>query len=359
MTSGSTLNFGKSVEIGGWDQRNSDRPRRTLVQGAGTVNVANTLTNNGRFVADGGNLQVNYGSLDTWHMGQLGDNTFPGWYATNAGKLTLPNLTITTGTTSKNWGETTGTTSFDVNSLVNSIRMTSMSGVTAGSLGISLLASTNGDVFFGLVDPVGIWKFAPTGGLSITSTDLTFRYDSLLAAAAESSLNLYQSSGSGWTLVTSSPTDMANHLMLGTGLAITGDLQYALAQSIAARSISTWTGAGGDANWDTGDNWGGTVPLADAALHFVGPDRTSPNNNLTAGISYGAIVFDATAPHFNVGGAGIALAGDITNSSDNDQTISLPIALAYSATTVDTGAKNVTLGGNLSNSGASTGGLVK
>ena len=69
------------------------------------------------------------------------------------------------------------------------------------------------------------------------------------------------------------------------------------------------------------------------------------------------ITFDAGAPAYTLGGNGITLTGNLTNSSANDQVINLPITLPGTGPIqVDTGSKWVTLGGSVSGSG---GGLTK
>ena len=67
--------------------------------------------------------------------------------------------------------------------------------------------------------------------------------------------------------------------------------------------------------------------------------------------------FDSGAPAYTLGGNGITLAGNLVNSSANDQTITLPITLPGTGQVqMDTGAKHLTLGGSLSGSG---GGITK
>ena len=157
LSSGSTLNFDSSAWFGNWNQR------ATVVQGPGQgaaeVNVAGTLYANGRFVASGGTLAVNYGSVGQTTDGSMGDNTRSGWYALNGGQLTLPALTLY-GTGPVNWGETAGS-GLNSSSLVNGLQISPLTGSSLrGMLDISLLAPDNPAVLPGLTDPVGIWSFS-------------------------------------------------------------------------------------------------------------------------------------------------------------------------------------------------------
>ena len=109
-----------------------------------------------------------------------------------------------------------------------------------------------------------------------------------------------------------------------------------------------WNGGGSDNKWSTAANWSGTVSSGEA-LYFGASSRTTPSNDLAAGTSFAGIAFDSGAPAYTLGGNGITLAGDLVNSSANNQTINLPIALSSGSTIpVDTGASGITLGGGLS-----------
>ena len=357
LASGAVLNFNQSAQFADGNRKLS------LLQGVGQVNVAGTLINNGRFVATTGALQVNYGTLDHNANGTLSDNSWPGWYTTSGsgGQINLPALAIS-GTAGGNWGEKASYATFDVNSLVNSIRLTGLAGSNlGGTLGISLLDSANSAVQPGLTSPVGIWSVNPSFGLNISSGSLTIRYDGILAAAkpgGEAGLKLYENSGNGWQLVTGS-LSTSSHLINGTGVTINSPVEFAVAENILAATGAVWNGGGGDNNWQTGGNWGGIAPTAGQLLHFAGSTQLTPSNNFTAGTSFGGIAFDANASGFTISGNSINLAGNIINSSSNNQTINLPIALAYSGALVNSGSNTLTLAGNLSNSGASTGGLNK
>lgn len=107
----------------------------------------------------------------------------------------------------------------------------------------------------------------------------------------------------------------------------------------ASNGTFTWTGAGGDDNWSTGANWGGTAPSdAQNLLHFAGTTWLAPNNNFTAFGPGEAIFFDSGAGSFTLGGNAIkffdfsSAAALIQNNSSSTQTIQLRVGILRSAT---------------------------
>jgi uncharacterized repeat protein (TIGR02543 family) len=117
-----------------------------------------------------------------------------------------------------------------------------------------------------------------------------------------------------------------------------------------------WNGSGSDNKWTTAANWSSTVTTSDT-LYFAASSRTAPSNDFPVGTSVAGIGFDADAPAYTLGGNGITLTGNLTNSSSNDQTLTLPITLPGTGQIqMDTGAMDVTLTGNLSGAG---GGIIK
>src|SRR5690242_12945046 len=63
-------------------------------------------------------------------------------------------------------------------------------------------------------------------------------------------------------------------------------LNVSLMISGAFAADQTWSGAGGNANWSTGANWGGTAPVSNDNLIFNGTSRQNNTNdigNLTVG----------------------------------------------------------------------------
>jgi hypothetical protein len=195
--------------------RNSSGASGT-VRGWGTVGFTAQLVNNGRIVADG------YGTDRTLSLTGFSsvDNTIEntgnnGWFALNGGKLTLPTLSISPGSSTKLWGESAGDPTPD---LVNSVKLQLNSIASGGNLAVSLLAPNRADV---PASPdgrayLGIWDFAASGGLSFGGgdADLTFRFDSTSDQGAD--LKLWHYDGS-WTLLSSSFND-TDHTISTTGI---------------------------------------------------------------------------------------------------------------------------------------------
>lgn len=105
--------------------------------GRGTVGLTGSLTNNGKVTADGNNADATLSLASFSSVLNGTENTDGlGWFATNTGKLILPDLAITESNATYNWGESEGDADID---LVNSMQVTP-AGATAGNLQISLLA---------------------------------------------------------------------------------------------------------------------------------------------------------------------------------------------------------------------------
>lgn len=122
----------------------------------------------------------------------------------------------------------------------------------------------------------------------------------------------------------------------------------------------TWTGAT-NGNWSE-SNWSGGTPVSSGAdtLIFSGSNNLSTSNDLT-NYTAEAITF-STAGAFTLAGNSITLAGNITNSSTNLQTINLNMAVAATRT-ITSGASggNITINGAVSGAGGITvagGGIV-
>ncbi len=114
----------------------------------------------------------------------------------------------------------------------------------------------------------------------------------------------------------------------------------------------TWSGAGGDNNWSTPANWGGTAPAAGDSLFFGGNVRTTPNNNFLSGTLFNGLTINNPAGPFTLGGNSITLGGTLTDNMPLvPQTISFPVALNGSHTISVVNDGLLTLGGVLSGSG--------
>jgi autotransporter-associated beta strand protein len=121
----------------------------------------------------------------------------------------------------------------------------------------------------------------------------------------------------------------------------------------------TWTGAGGNNNWTTPGNWGGTAPVAGDDLIFSGNTRALTNSNdFPAGTSFTSITFaPGVTTSFTLSGNAIAISSFIDNQKTSlTMTISFAINFGASLPTV-----TVAGGGTLVLSGSLTGtaGLTK
>lgn len=76
-----------------------------------------------------------------------------------------------------------------------------------------------------------------------------------------------------------------------------------------------WNGGGGDANWQTATNWGGSAPAADQQLVFNGSTRKASTNNFPAGTRFSGVVFrpGTFSNGYAFGGNRLTLGGDIVN----------------------------------------------
>lgn len=132
-----------------------------------------------------------------------------------------------------------------------------------------------------------------------------------------------------------------------------------LAAGIALQSVSaqTWNGGGGDNNWTTAGNWGGTPPVAGNNLTFAGSTRPDPVNDFAAATNFGSIIFSAGAGAFTLTGNSINATGPvgITNNSSNLQTINLAGLPGAVARTITTNGG----GGDISINSLTNGSLVK
>ena len=118
--------------------------------------------------------------------------------------------------------------------------------------------------------------------------------------------------------------------LIPTIKSLTGILASAavfVSASTFAQTTTTWSGAGGDNNWGTGANWGGSPPPVGTSsdLVFAGTTRTNPFNDYTAFDDFRSIFFAAGAGTFSITGNAIDLFGKIENNSTNAQTFALDI----------------------------------
>ncbi|MSU56718.1 MAG: hypothetical protein EXS35_00800 [Pedosphaera sp.] len=116
----------------------------------------------------------------------------------------------------------------------------------------------------------------------------------------------------------------------------------------------TWNGGGGDNNWQTGGDWGGTAPSAGDSLFFGGSTRLTTTNNFAANTSFVGLTFNSGAGAFTLWGNAINLGGGITNSSTSLQTINLNLVLTGTRT-INSASGDISIGGVISETGGTFG----
>jgi hypothetical protein len=121
----------------------------------------------------------------------------------------------------------------------------------------------------------------------------------------------------------------------------------------ARAATITWTGLGGDSNWNTIQNWSGTVGLPNGnTAQFAGSTQLSNNNNI-ASSTYNSIAFASGAGAFILAGNSVTLnassALTVANNSTSTEAINLPLNVIGSRS-IDAVAGPIVLGGGLNNS---------
>ncbi len=128
----------------------------------------------------------------------------------------------------------------------------------------------------------------------------------------------------------------------------------------------TWNGGGGDNNWMTSGNWGGTAPASDgtAKLIFAGTTRLTPANNYPAGTVFAGIELQNSGASgktgsFSLSGNQIILGANISSTAVSagtlTDTISLPMVLnsdrSINASSSGSGKRTLTISGVISDGG--------
>lgn len=128
----------------------------------------------------------------------------------------------------------------------------------------------------------------------------------------------------------------------------------------------TWSGTGGNVNWSTGGNWGGTAPTSanTTDLIFAGTTNTGTaltplNQNITGTFQLKTITFASGSGSFFLGGSALAFTGasnSITQSSSNAQSIANTFTASANSivlTLTGNGTGVVTLSGVINTAGGS------
>jgi len=91
---------------------------------------------------------------------------------------------------------------------------------------------------------------------------------------------------------------------------------------ISTNGLSVWTGGGTNGNWNTPENWNGTLPVNGQSLTFQGSIRLSNTNNLLAAVGQ-AVFIDAG---FTLAGNPVTLQWGLVNQTGNN-TWAIPATL--------------------------------
>lgn len=120
-------------------------------------------------------------------------------------------------------------------------------------------------------------------------------------------------------------------------------------------STKTWTGLGGDANWTTGGNWGGSAPSAGDLLVFpTGAAQLTNNNDFAPSTNFTSISITENSTGYTITGNSIVLTGGATALGSANGTNSVQIAITFSTaapTIVSAAGGGLTITGNIANGG--------
>jgi len=348
------------------------------IRGDGTVSIAGQLNTAGRVIADGGTLNLSYGSIvqytaggATINMNTSVGNGKAGWYAINGGQLNLPAHSVSGNMA---WGDPDATTSVNAaQDMINSVYFTWTNRNGLSSLTGSVLASDNTSVPAGLYKPLGIWDF--TGNVSSFDVNMRFRYDADRGSAisfTENNLKVYHYVGGSWQLVPST-LDVGNDAI--TGLNVTSFSQFAVAQALTP-SAAYWTGDLGSL-WSTesaaNTNWATSAtgatdteapPGSVSDVFFAASNASVPTltNTLGADFSIKSLNFMGASPAASntvtIGGANtltIGTGGVTVQSGSANHVINTNTALGASQIWTVTDASNtLTVGGIVSGTAANS-----
>jgi RNA polymerase sigma factor (sigma-70 family) len=181
---GEVSEYGPYGPLGGSLAIRGDPAGTGTFRGSGLVAMHGFMDHNGRVIADGYGQDRTLEFNGFRYVGNSVDNPVHGgangWFATDHGKLVLPNLRVRQGTHTYTWGEDPTDPTID---LINSARVTVHDAASDGLVRISLMsldrldlpALPQGHHF------IGVWQFED-GGLQHGAVDLLVRYDDALAA---------------------------------------------------------------------------------------------------------------------------------------------------------------------------------
>ncbi len=232
--------------------------------------------------------------------------------------------------------------------------------LAAGST-VNTQMTISGNSHLTLLQPAGqltgmTFLGSSSGALSINDTSVL-----RLSGGSNSAptwLFRWKDQGSGTWVNTLTGSIAAGHVSVSStsGYSVFDDEGYTY---VATPTTLIWNGGGGDNNWNTSGNWGGTIPAAGQWLRFgalAAGGHAANDNNLAANSLFYGIFFDKLAPSYNLQGNAIQLSGDVLNQSGSNQTIGLNIQLVPGNGAFDTNAINFDSGGmKITDSGSISG----
>lgn len=139
------------------------------------------------------------------------------------------------------------------------------------------------------------------------------------ASFSPASLSVAGSSTLTVTTTSNTPSGIYPLTMTGTNGAAVG-VAYVI---LTVASPPYWTGAGTNGYWSNADNWNGTAITPNTGLIFDGSVQLNNTNDTPSGTSYSSLTFAPGAGAFVLNGNPLALTGNVTNDSGNQQTINL------------------------------------
>ncbi|MFM8790731.1 MAG: beta strand repeat-containing protein [Chthoniobacterales bacterium] len=131
----------------------------------------------------------------------------------------------------------------------------------------------------------------------------------------------------------------------------------AIGTTASAQSTFTWSGGGGNLQWNSINNWtNGAAPASGSTNTFVFAGVAKPtNDNTVNNLTINALLFSTNAAAFVLRGNAVSLIGGITNNSANTQTINLAAITNNITNTIDAASNNIVINAAI----VGTGGITK
>jgi autotransporter-associated beta strand protein len=117
---------------------------------------------------------------------------------------------------------------------------------------------------------------------------------------------------------------------------------------------AVWSGTASN-QWSDAANWGGTAPASGDSLLFNLPAGGISESDSSESVPIGGITFGANASSYTLTGYPVHLHDDLTNLSENAQTIDLPLVLTGGNQSIATAWGNITISKPIEQDGGSFG----